>query len=257
MTGALADLIGQGREALALGFVVFLRVGAAMVLLPAFGERSIPERVRLVLALAFTVVVAPAVADDVAPHVTMDGRMAILFATETLAGLALGLALRLFVLALSMAGSMAAQATSLSQILGDVGAEPSPAIGHLMVTGGLALAVMLGLHVQVAEFLIYSYEVLLPGRLPGAGVLGEWGIERIAAAFALAFSLAAPFTIASFIYNLALGVINRAMPQLMVAMVGAPAITLGGMVLLLMALPILLGLWSESFFGFMANPFGG
>ncbi len=257
MTGLLAQLIEGGSLGLAVAAVVFLRVGAAMMLVPAFGERTVPERVRLVIALAFTVVVTPAVADRVAPVVTMDGRMAILLATETIAGLAIGMALRLFVMALQMAGSMAAQATSLSQILGDAGIDPSPAIGHIMVMSGLCLAVMLGLHVKVAELLIYSYEVMAPGKFPGAGVLGEWGIGRIAAAFALAFSLAAPFTIASFIYNLALGVINRAMPQLMVAMVGAPAITLGGLILLLLSMPILLGIWSESFFGFIADPFGG
>ncbi len=257
MSGLLAELIESGRFALALGGVVFLRVGPAMMLIPAFGERSVPERVRLVLALAFTVIVTPAVADRIAPLVTLDASMAILLATETIAGLAIGMALRLFVMALQMAGSIAAQSTSLSQIFGDAGIDPAPAIGHIMVISGLCLAVMLGLHVRVAELLIYSYDVLLPGQFPGAGVLSEWGIGRIAAAFALAFSLAAPFTIASFIYNLAIGVINRAMPQLMVAMVGAPAITLGAMILMLFGLPILLGIWSESFFGFIADPFGG
>ena len=49
----------------------------------------------------------------------------------------------------------------------------------------------------------------------------------MAASFALALSLAAPFVIASLLYNVALGVINKAMPQLMVAFVGAPAITCG------------------------------
>ncbi|MFC3118840.1 flagellar biosynthetic protein FliR [Jhaorihella thermophila] len=38
----------------------------------------------------------------------------------------------------------------------------------------------------------------------------------------LPFSLSAPFVIASLLYNLTLGAINRAMPQLMVTLVGAP-----------------------------------
>ena len=41
----------------------------------------------------------------------------------------------------------------------------------------------------------------------------------------LAFTLAAPFVLVSVLYNLTLGVINRAMPQLMVVFVGAPVIT--------------------------------
>ena len=57
--------------------------------------------------------------------------------------------------------------------------------------------------------------------LPGQDV-AEWGVARVGAAFALALGLAAPFVIAAVLYNLALGVINKAMPQLMVALVGAP-----------------------------------
>ena len=81
--------------------------------------------------------------------------------------------------------------------------------------------------------------------------MSGWGLARIAEAFSLAFLLAAPFVIASFIYNLALGVINRAMPQLMVAFVGAPAITWGGLALLLVTAPVLLGVWVDRLNGFV------
>ena len=53
--------------------------------------------------------------------------------------------------------------------------------------------------------------------------------------FALAFSLAAPFVTAALLYNIALGVINRAMPQLSVTFIGAPALTAGGLLLILVA----------------------
>jgi len=60
----------------------------------------------------------------------------------------------------------------------------------------------------------------------------------------------------SVLYNLALGVINKAMPQLMVAFVGAPVITLGAILLLFLAAPTMLGVWLSSLDHFMANPFG-
>jgi len=177
--------------------------------------------------------------------------------TETVAGLAIGAVIRLFVLALQMAGAMAAQAASLAQIFGGQYADPQPAMGHVLLVGGLALAAMLGLHVRLAEILILSYDMFPPGVLPGAGLIASWGLARIAHAFALAFSLAAPFVVASLVYNVALGVINRAMPQLMVAFVGAPAITAGGLLLLFLTAPILLGLWSDALSAFLANPFRG
>lgn len=257
MNDALATLAELGQEWLAVGFAVFLRVGAAMALFPAFGERTVPERVRLVLALAFTLVVLPAVAPRLRPVVTEIGAPGLFLLTETIAGLAIGVVIRLFVMVLQMAGSMAAQATSLAQIFGGQNADPQPAMGHVLLVAGLALAVMLGLHVRLAEILIVSYDIFPPGALPGAEIVSSWGMVRIAKAFALAFTLAAPFVVASLVYNVALGVINRAMPQLMVAFVGAPAITAGGLLLLFLTAPILLGVWGDAFAGFLADPFGG
>ncbi len=257
MNAALTELLAYAQDGLLIGFIVFLRVGAAMALLPAFGESSVPQRVRLGLALGFTAIVMPAVAAQIEPLAEHQKGIPILLATETLAGLALGIALRLFVLALQMAGSIAAQATSLSQVFGGTGIEPQPAVGHLLVFGGLALAVMTGLHVRIAEVLILSYNVLTPGQFPSASILGDWGVGQIAQAFSLAFTLAAPFIIASLIYNVALGVINRAMPQLMVAFVGAPAITAGALILMFLVMPLMLTVWSDALQQFLQNPFGG
>lgn len=112
-----------------------------------------------------------------------------------------------------------------------------------------------GLHVRAAELLILSYTILPPGRVPSPTDMAEWGLAEIARAFTLAFTLAAPFTLAALIYNVALGVINRAMPQLMVSFVGAPALTLGGLVLLAITTPLVLAFWLVEFNAFLGNPF--
>lgn len=235
-------------------FLVFLRVGAAMALLPAFGEQSVPQRVRLALGICYTIVVLPAVLERVTP---LKGALALPLATEVLAGLAIGIGLRLFIHALQITGTLAAQSTSLSQLFGGQGAEQQPAMSHIFVMAGLALAVMSGLHVRIAELFIYSYDVMPVGRFPSGEDLASWGLSQVSRAFSLAFSMAAPFLAASVIYNIALGVINRAMPQLMVVFVGAPALTLGGLVLLAMASPLLLKLWIDTLNTFLDNPFTG
>lgn len=257
MNTELAALQEFGQEGLLTGFIVFLRVGAAMALLPAFGERSIPQRIRIGIALGFTAIVAPAVSHLIEPLTKDQSVLTIMLATETFAGLTIGIALRLFVHALQMAGSITAQSTSLSQVFGgSAGFDPQPAIGHVLVFGGLALAVMTGLHVRIAEVLILSYDLFIPGQLPDASMLSEWGVTQVAHMFALAFTLAAPFIIASLIYNVALGVINRAMPQLMVAFVGAPAITAGALILMFLVMPLMLSVWSDALSHFLQNPFG-
>lgn len=253
MMSALAELSTLSATALWHGFAVFLRVGAMVSLMPAFGERSVPGRIKLAVAISFVLIVAPAVPEPTV-KAGFDG-FSLLVLTEPLAGLLLGLGVRLFVLALQTAGSIAAQSTSLSQILGGAVADPLPAMGYILVVAGLALAVMTGLHVKAAALLILSYEMLPMGQFPNGNIVSVWGVAQVAQAFALAFSLAAPFVILSVIYNLALGAINKAMPQLMVAFVGAPVITAGGLFILCLSAPLLLQVWILALDGFLANPF--
>ncbi len=230
-------------------FLVFVRVSACTAFLPGFGERSVPTRIKLVIALGFTAVIAPTVK---APDAIEALPVAIL--AETAAGLMLGLSLRLSVITLQVAGVMAAQATSLAQLMGGAAADPMPAIGHILVVSGITLAVMTGLHVQAANFLIMSYDLVPFGAFPNAELFSEWGLQRIAKSFSMAFSLAAPFVILSVIYNLALGAINKAMPQLMVAFVGAPLITAGGLFVLFMSAPVALAAWKTALDAFLTSP---
>lgn len=253
---ALSALLDIGGDWFWAAAMVFFRVGAAMAFLPAFGEQLVSVRIRLALALAFTAIVVPAVVPLLpAPPRTLEALIPYLL-TETLCGAVLGLSLRFLVWLLQVAGSIIAQSTSLAQLFGNAGLDPQPAIAQLMVMAGLALAVTVGLHTRIAEALIESYQVLPPGQGILAADLSRWGVARVGSMFGLAFTFAAPFVIAALIYNVALGVINRAMPQLMVAFVGAPAITWGGLALLLLALPLILPLWLEALSRTLADPLG-
>jgi flagellar biosynthetic protein FliR len=223
-----------------------------MALLPAFGEQTVPQRVRLSLAFAFTLIVAPAAGEMPPQETSFVGN---LFA-ETVVGLALGAAVRLYILALQTAGAIAANATSLAQLFGGAGPEPQPAISNLLVMAALAVAVAAGLHVQIAQALVISYDAFPAGQLPASGEMAKWGVAQISSAFSMGFTLAAPFTIAAFLYNLALGVINRAMPSLMVSFIGAPALAGGGLILVALVSPAILIIWSQSFSAFLAMPFG-
>nr|WP_232829426.1 flagellar biosynthetic protein FliR [Tropicimonas sp. IMCC34043] len=251
---AFQTLLDLGGTSLLEAASVFLRIGAAMALLPAFSERMIPVRIRLAVALAFTAVVAPAVA--AAPMPMEPSGFVRLLGTETLVGLVFGLALRLLVMALQIAGSIAAQSTSLSQLLGGAATEPLPAFGHVLVISGFALATISGLHVRIAEAFVNSYQVVPLGQLLSPDTLADFDIAKTGQAFSLAFSLAAPFVIAAFIYNLALGAINRAMPQLMVVLIGAPAITGASLAMLALLAPFMLQIWMAALDAALTDPLG-
>ena len=95
MNGLIAQMLqaaGVTQDWLWPAVLVFLRVGAAMALMPAFGEQVVPQRVRLMLAVAFTAVVLPTVAGGMRDLPSLP----LAAGVEVLAGLTLGIGLRLF-----------------------------------------------------------------------------------------------------------------------------------------------------------------
>ena len=255
MTGLIAglsDLLGLAEGIAWAAALAFIRIGAMVALMPGFGDASVPQRVKLALVVAFVVIVTPVLADRIGPAATPSF---LALGGEAVSGLLLGMGMRLFVVALQTAAAMIAQATTLSQLFSGAGPEPQPAIGNLFVMAGVALAMAAGLHVRAVELLLLSYEILPAGGPLSPASAADWGLNVIGQTFALAFALAAPFVIASLIYNLALGVINRAMPALMVSMVGAPVLTLGALALMTVATPVILAAWLDAFSGHMAEPF--
>lgn len=252
---ALTALAEQAQVWFAAAALVFLRVGAVFALVPAFGEQMVPMRARLAGSIAMGIVVAPAVLDRLPPPPSSPLRYALFAGAETLNGFLLAMALRLMIMALQMAGTKAAQATSLSQAFGG-SVDPQPATARILTLAGLALMVMMGLPEILAQLIVLSYDVLPAGVWPQPASVAEWGIGRISHAFALSFTLAAPFVIGAGLYNLALGAINRAMPQLMVAFVGAPALTFGGLVLLMIAAPMMLQVWTGTLQEVLTDPLG-
>lgn len=226
--------------------VAFFRAAPLVGLAPGFGEQSVPMRLKAALAIGLAILLArlrPEVPSYASLHPL---QVLTLLGAETVNGLLLGFALRLYVLILQTAGSIAAQATSLSQLFGGAATEPIPAMGHVLVIGGVAVAMAAGLHVAVVEYLYRSYDVLGIGTFPNSVEASNWSVAQVTAAFSLAFRLALPFLLASLLYNLTLGVINRAMPQLMVALVGAPVITAGGMLGFAVLAPHILTAWHDA-----------
>lgn len=255
MIEALAELTPLIQAWLWAGFAVFCRVGIMMFLLPAFGEAMVPARVRLALGFAFAAVLLPVVQNTLPPAPQVPMQVVGFIASEALAGALFGMLLRLFVLGLQVVGTIAGQSTSLSQIFGGTaGVDPAPAMGRVLVLGGLAFATLSGLHLRFVDYMVTGYILIPPGDILSAEALAQIGLDQVTHCFALGFTLAAPFLVASLIYNVTLGVINRAMPQLMVAFVGAPAITAGGLALLALCAPIILTLWWQALEGFMLNP---
>ncbi len=253
----LAEIFAAAERSIFTAAGIFARVGAVLFLLPGLGERGVPMRVRLGAALAITLLLAPLI-EPLVPVTPRDPTgIARVIAAEAVAGLAIGMGFRLLVMVLQIAGTTAAMHLSISHLFGSpVGAEAEPTLATFLALGGIVLAMGLGLHVEVVAALARLYDVLPFGRLPDAGDLAELSVARMAGAFGIGIALAFPFIAISFAYNLALGALARAMPQLLVALIGVPLLVGLGLVTLWLALPAIYGRWAELAGRLFADPLG-
>ncbi len=222
---------------------ILTRISAMVFFLPGIGEHIIPVRVRLTIAMAITIILTPLVITESNEPITVSGA-ATIFAAEALSGALIGFSIRIAIFTIQTAGAIISQSMSLSQLFGSsIDVQPESPIGTMLMFVATVIAVSSGLHFEAVRVLLLSFDIIPLGVFPGTSETGQWASERAAFSFAAALSLSLPFVLLGFIYNLAIGAANRAMPQLMVAFIGVPAITLAGLVMLALSAPILLDVW--------------
>ncbi|MDO5648397.1 flagellar biosynthetic protein FliR [Paracoccus sp. (in: a-proteobacteria)] len=225
--------------------LVYVRVQASLLVLPGFGERVIPGRVKVALAMA----IAPLLAVHAPAPVHGTGYLAQI-AGEMLIGFMIGGLLRLLALAIDIATTAIATTASLSQVVGVQNESAPHPIGNMLHLGGIAILMALGLPIMVVQMLADSLLLWPPASWPDPTYAASQGARMVAQTFWLAMVLAAPFSLGGFLYQALLGLISRVMPALPVVFIGSPAaifLALSGLALLA---PMLVGLWVDAVLSF-------
>lgn len=204
-------------------FLVFCRLGAAIMVLPAFGDSFVPARMRLVLALALTLIVTPVVGGTLPP--AMDwGSSVGLVVMEIGAGLFLGISVRLLMSALQVAGTVIAFQSSLANaFVFDVASAQQGALpASFLTTLGLVLVFVTDLHHLMLAGLVDSYQVLPPGGLPPVGDFTQTVVRLVGDSFRIGLQLAAPFILIGTLLSVGMGLLTRLMPQAQIFFVAMP-----------------------------------
>ena len=227
--------------------LVLARTGMVVMLLPGLGEAEPPPIVRAGLALALSLLLLPGVAALV-PDTPGPATGAAMIGAELLAGAVLGWLARLPALALAMAGAVVSYMLGLSSVLQQDAAlgGQSAALARLFGLVAPVLILSTGLYALPLSALAGSYHIIPPGGVLPAGMLADTVTQAAGASFGLAVRLAAPFLVAGTIWQAALGLLARLVPQLQVYTAAAPGQIVGGLVLLGLLASRILGAWSGS-----------
>lgn len=216
------------------------RILAMFSIAPLFGHASVPVTVKVGLGILLSVAIAPGLPPlpDVAPF---SGDGLLILVQQMLIGFALGFAIRLVFAAVELAGELAAlsMGLSFSSFFDPLSQSEASSISQFF--GWLALMVFIAsnLHLAMLATLAKSFVALPVSATPmGTGpfrLLAGYGGQ----VFALGLQLALPVIAALLVANLALGILNKAAPQLNLFGIGFP-VTLGtGFLMISVVLPYL------------------
>ena len=204
--------------------LVLVRVSAFFVTVPFFSYRTIPQQVRITLAVVLSWMMYYTI--DVEPFV-VNGDYIMLIIKEAIIGLLLGLVGYIVLSAVQIAGSFIdfQMGFAVANIIDPQTGAQSPLIGQFFNMIALLVLISIDGHYLILDGIYYSYQFMpIDQVFPNFGNddFAEFIIKTFAAVFSISFQMAAPVVATIFLVDLALGIIARTVPQLNIFVVGFP-----------------------------------
>ncbi len=202
--------------------LVLTRITPVLMLVPVFGSRSVPVRVRAFVAIGISLIVTPLYwTVPIGDPGNVVG-LAVLAGREAAIGLALGLGVMILFAGLQLAGQIVGQMSGMS--LADV-FDPNfdasvPIFSQFFDLVAVAVFVAVGGHYAVMRAILDTFAWMPPGQAQLPPDFIDALTHLATQSFALGIRAAAPIMIALLLSVLIMGLISRTLPQLNVLAVG-------------------------------------
>ncbi|WP_380874086.1 flagellar biosynthetic protein FliR [Sphingomonas sp. DBB INV C78] len=235
--------------------ILFARVGAVLMLLPAFSEDAVPPRVRLMLGLGFTAGLFGLLNGQVTPVLQSDRALPGIIIAEAMVGIGMGMIIRMLFHAAAMAGSIVSMQVGLSSALiadPSMGGQ-SPLLARFVSVAAVVTCMALGVHHLWIASIVQSYAIFPVGGLPPAEDFARLAMTTVGQSMGLALSLAAPLLVYGILFNVALGLAARMAPAIQVFFITQPLNILLGLSLFAVVIGTMLTTFAQAMASFLQN----
>jgi len=215
--------------------LIFCRLGSAIMLMPGIGEAYVPPRVRLLLALSISALLAPVLAPHLPAQPTTVTGLMVVVGGELIIGLFIGAVARVFINAANVAGTVIATQSGLAsaQIFDMTQTSQSAVVANLLSVTAVTLLFAMDLHHIFLGALRSSYDAFPAGLFPPIDDMANYMAQSVTHAFALGVRIAAPQIVVGLVLYLGAGVLSRLMPSMQIFFVlMAPQLLLSFFVLM-------------------------
>ena len=231
-----------------LAFVMVLtRISAFFLVLPVFGWKSIPVRIKV----ALTVIVAIFFSTITPLTIERKGisvlEAILLIANEATYGLALGLIAALIFTAIKLSGRLIERQMGLAmaQIMDPLTGERAQPLGSLLEMIFIIVFLSANGHHLFLLVISRSYETFPAGSVPTILVLAGGVIKAGSTMFLLGLRLAAPMLAAFLLLMVVLAVLARMVPEMNILFISLPLRVGLGLLMAAIFLPLINAFVSE------------
>lgn len=223
---------------LALFMFPLARILALLAAAPVFNNAGLSMQIRLVVGLAISFALAPAL--PAMPAISPGSWVGIMvLAQQVLIGTVLGFTLRITFTAVDVAGELIGLQMGLgfASFYDPQSASQTPVVSEFLGLLATLLFLALNGHLLTLSVLAESFKLLPVTTTPFAakGLLAM--LAWAATLFSAGLLLALPLIAALLIANIALGFLARVAPQLNIFAIGFPVTIVAGFVVLMLSLP--------------------
>jgi flagellar biosynthetic protein FliR len=218
----------------------FVRIGAFLMVMPVIGGSFVPVRVRLLLAIVLTAVIAPIVPPFAAQEVlSLAGLVTVV--QEIGIGVVMGFLVQLVFDAIALGGQVIGMSMGLgfAVFLDRARGVSIPVLGQLFLMLGMLVFLAMEGHLAMIQLLAESFHAwpIAEGgvTVPVITELLLWTGQL----FVFALKIALPAITALLVVNLSFGIMSRAAPTLNLFAVGFPVAMLLGFAVIFLNMGVL------------------
>jgi flagellar biosynthesis protein FliR len=231
--------------------VVLVRTAVILSALPLLGGKSVPPRIKMGMAAIIAILLTPVVTFTLPPNWLEPGHLVLVLATELFVGLVLGLAMRLIMAAVELAGSVMSFQVgfSMAGVLDPVSQVQTPVFGQLLTILATLVYFQVDGHHLVLLALGSSFQLIPPfGAQLGVPLLHDV-TGMMQRTYDTALKLALPVMAATFLIHVTMGLLGRLVPQMNIMLTSFPVTIAVGLLVLGLGLPFISLVFQNSILG--------
>lgn len=238
-----------------LFLLVFLRVTTILMSLPIFSGDNVPAMFKAGLAIAVALVLFPVV--DLTHVPEMDGWIFLTMGvvSEVLLGLGVGLAIRLIMAGIQMAGQVSGfqMGLAIANIMDPATSMQTPILAQAFNLFAMLIFLAINAHHWFFQALAESFILIPPFHFALSSAFIGYLMDMAGNMFIIALKIGAPVIVVLVLTSVSFGLMARTVPQMNIFIVAMPLKIVIGLFFIVFSLPYLQPYLRELFDGFGAG----